>query len=124
MNFKKEFYGRTYKYALDILNFVKSLPKDTAVYVLEKQLIRSATSVAANLLEAKAASSKRDYVNFYAYSLKSGNESMLWLNLLKDYLAPNNAECQRLISETDEICKILAASILTMKGRRDSKPSF
>ena len=113
--FKETLRARTYVYALDILRFVKTLPKDAAIQVVEKQLIRSATSVTANLVESRAASSKRDYINFYTYSLKSGNESKLWLNLIRDYLALQDAACKKLIVETDEICKILASSIITMK---------
>ena len=101
-----------------MLKFVKILTKEVATSVLAKQLIRSATSVAANLREARAASSKRDYINFYTYSLKSGNESLLWLSLIRDYLELQTGECDKLINETKEICKILVASILTMKGRR------
>ena len=120
-NFKEGFYQRTYQYAFDVLRFLKTLQKDSAVHVLENQLIRSATSVAANILEAKAASSKRDYINFYTHALKSANESTLWLNLIRDCLQLKSNECERLLQETIEIGKILGASILTMKGQRKIK---
>lgn len=89
-NFKEEFYYRTYNYALDVLKFVKNLPKDSATLILGKQLIRSSSSVPANLIEARAASSKKDYINFYNHALKSANESILWLNLIKDYCRLTN----------------------------------
>ncbi len=117
-DFKNKFYERTYRYALDILKFTRVLPRDSASSVLSRQLIRSATSVAANIIEAKAASSKADYINFYTYALKSANESDFWLRLIKDYLNLENKECDRLAQETKEISKILGASILTMKGKR------
>jgi len=118
-DFKSEFYRRTYKYSLDVLNFIKSLPSDSATRIIVNQLIRSATSVTANIFEAKSASSKKDYINFYTYSLKSANESQLWLNLVRDYLNLKSQDCSCLIKETQELGKILAASILTMKGKRN-----
>ena len=80
-----------------------------------KQLIRSITSILANYIEAQSASSKKDYINFFYYSLKSANESKVWLCLLKDTNQNNNLE--RYLAELEEISKILASSILTMKNR-------
>jgi len=51
-NFKDEFNKRIYKYALDIIRFIEKLPKDTASNVLANQLMRSGTSVPANVVEA------------------------------------------------------------------------
>ncbi|GBE17163.1 hypothetical protein BMS3Abin15_00999 [bacterium BMS3Abin15] len=118
-NFKEEFYARAYRYAMDIVKFVDKLPKsDNASQVIGKQLLRSGTSVVANLIEAKAASSKRDYINFYTHSLKSANESKLWIALLRDTKKANKEEADKLLQETKEIANILAASIITMKNKR------
>ena len=68
-NFKLEMYQRVYRYALSVVKFIKKLPNNFDSQVLAKQLLRSGTSVAANLIEAKSASSKKDYINFYQYSL-------------------------------------------------------
>ena len=52
--------------------------------VMGKQLLRSGTSILANYVEANSASSRKDFINFFTYSLKSANESKVWLSLLKD----------------------------------------
>lgn len=116
-NFKDEFNKRIYKYALNIVRFVGKLPKDTATQVLARQLVRSGTSVSANIIEAQAASSKRDYINFYTTALKSANESKLWISLIRDTSEINKEEVNKLLEETIEIAKILGASVITMKNK-------
>lgn len=122
-NFKNEFNKRIYKYALDIIEFVDKLPKDTTAQVIAKQLIRSGTSVSANIIEAKAASSKKDYINFYLYALKSANESKLWIGLLKDSGKIEAMDTNELLNETIEIAKILGASVITMKKNNKNRES-
>ena len=119
-NFKEEFNKRIYRYALDIINFVDKLPKDTTSQVLAKQLIRSGTSVSANIIEAKAASSKKDYINFYLHALKSANESKLWIGLLRDSRKAIKTDVHKLLGETAEIAKIIGASVVTMKKNNKS----
>jgi len=114
-NFKDEFNKRIYKYSLDIIKFVDGLPKDTTSQVMAKQLIRSGTSVSANIIEAKAASSKKDYINFYLHALKSANESKFWIELIRDSGKSIGTEANKLLDETTEIAKILGASVITMK---------
>ena len=66
---------RSYIYSLDVIKFLECLPKDYIAQTIGKQLLRSATSVGANIVEAQAASSKKDFANFYNHALKSSNES-------------------------------------------------
>jgi len=116
-NFKNEFNKRIYKYALDVVRFVEKAPKETSAQVLVKQLVRSGTSVSANIIEAQSASSKRDYINFYTTALKSANESKLWISLVRDTGKINKEEANKLLDETIEIAKILGASVITMKNK-------
>jgi len=90
-------------------------PRDISGQVIAKQLVRSETSGVANIVEAKVASSKKDYINFYTHSLKSANESKLWLGLARDTKKIPKTEANVLLKETSEIANILGASIITMK---------
>ncbi|MBN1779364.1 MAG: four helix bundle protein [Candidatus Buchananbacteria bacterium] len=117
-NIKLEIYKRLYKYSIDIVKFTSSLPKNSICYVIGNQLLRSGTSVTANLIEAKAASSKKDYINFYSHSLKSANESKFWLAIIRDTQPTEKNGSILLLKETIEIANIIAASILTMKNKR------
>ncbi len=117
-NPKQDLYVRVYRYSLRIISFVRKLPANSISKILGLQLIRSGTSVTANLIEAKGASSKKDYINFYHHSLKSANESKLWIGLLRDSDIADQKESEELLKETVEIANILASSILTMKSRK------
>ena|SRR3990167_9050704 len=115
---KLEIYKRIYKYAINIVNFVGSLPSNTKTNIIGNQLLRSGTSVTANLIEARAASSKRDYINFYNHSLKSANETKLWLAIIRDTNQSKKVAAEELLRETVEISKIIAASIITIKNKK------
>jgi len=86
--------------------------------IIGNQLLRSATSIGANIVEANAASFRRDYTNFFNYALKSANETKFWLGLLRDSGKANKDRANGLLKETAEIANILASSILTLKGKR------
>ena len=110
---------RAYVYALDVINFLDGLPRGYIVDTIGKQLLRSATSIGANIVEARASSSRRDFINFYSYSLKSANESKFWLGLLKDSKKVPTDRVSPILGETKELSNILASSILTLKGKRN-----
>lgn len=116
--FKIEFRKRLYSWVLKLIKFIDRLPKNSTCDVMGKQLLRSGTSVLANYTEAGSASSKRDFVNFFTHSLKSANESEIWLNLLRDTNNGDAMEFEFLLKELREISNIIASSILTMKGKR------
>jgi len=108
---------RTYQYSIKMIEFLDNLPKDNSAQIISKQLLRSATSIGANIVEAQASSSKKDFTKYFNYSLKSANESVYWLNLLKDAKKINNNQTEYLLNETKELAKILGSSILTLKGK-------
>ena len=113
---KNDLKERTYLYALDVIRFIDNLnTKDLSVQVISKQLLRSATSIGANIIEAQAASSKKDFTNFFSYSLKSANESKFWIGLLRDSSKADKDLSNKLLRETHEIANILGSSILTLK---------
>ena len=71
-----------------------------------------------NYIEANSASSKKDFINFFTHSLKSANESKVWLTLLRDTNEGDQGELKWLLEELIEISNILASSILTLKGKK------
>ena len=108
---------RAYCYALEIVKFLQTLPNDYIAQTMGRQLLRAATSVGANIIEAKASGSKKDFANFYNYSLKSANESKFWLGLLQDAGKADQVRVRPLLDETHELANILAASLLTLRGK-------
>lgn len=117
--FKSEFKKRMYAWTLSVVRVMDAMPRDiNSNTVIAKQLLRSATSVGANYIEAQAASSKKDFTNFIHISLKSANESKYWLALLRDLQKIEKSKADALLLELTEIANILGASILTLKGRK------
>ncbi|OGH48093.1 MAG: hypothetical protein A3A51_00460 [Candidatus Levybacteria bacterium RIFCSPLOWO2_01_FULL_39_10] len=118
-NFKSSnLRDRTYQFSLDIIKFINKLPNERAFWSIGDQLLRSSTSIGANIIEAKASSSKREFIKFYQIALKSANESEYWLSLLRDSYPKLKSDCDALLSELDQISRMLASSLITMKGKR------
>ena len=117
-NFKEEFRKRVYQFALNVIRFVEELPKGQTSRIIGDQLLRSATSIGANVVEAQSAASRRDYANFFTHALKSANETKFWLGLLKDSGKAQEEATDKLLREVTEIANVLATSILTLKGKR------
>jgi four helix bundle protein len=115
--FKNEFKKRLYHWVLRLINFIDKLPKDSVCDVMGKQLLRSGTSVLSNYIEASSASSKKDFINFFTHSLKSSNESKVWLALLRNTNKGNRKELDWLLNELIEISNVIAKGIITLKGR-------
>ena len=108
MDKKIDLKYRSYIFAIKIIKFIDTLnTKDYSVQAITKQLIRSATSIGANIVEAQAGSSKKDFTNFYFYSLKSANETKFWLGLLRDTNKCNKEIANKLLNETLELANIL-----------------
>jgi four helix bundle protein len=117
-NIKNEFKKRTYKFALDVIGIIDSLPKEQTCKIISNQLLRSATSIGANTVEAHAASSKKDYTNFFNHALKSSNETKFWLGLLRDSGKASEDKTNILLQESFELANIFASSILTLKSKK------
>jgi four helix bundle protein len=115
---KTELRERCYIYSIKIIKFIDALPKKRINWALSNQLLRSATSIGANVIEAKSASSKRDFIRYYEIALKSANETKYWLGLFRDALDIDGVETKYLLKETEELSRMIAASLLTMKNKR------
>ena len=118
VKFKKEFKEWLYRFVLRLLKFIGSLPRNAITDVIGKQLIRSGTSVLANYIEGLSSSSKREFTNFFQYSLKSANESKMWLTLLRDTGNGDQKEIKYLLGELIEIANIFASSVMKLKGKK------
>lgn len=115
--FKKLLISRAFKLAREVLKLVDKFPNKRSAWVIVDQLIRAATSIGANIIEAQAASSKKDFINFLNHALKSGNETKFWLALSKDLNPKLIPEIEEILKETNELTKILGSSISTLRGK-------
>jgi len=106
---------RTLEFGVRILKFTDKLPKTVGGAVIAKQLIRSGTSVGANMEEADGASSKADFINKVTIARKEARETIYWLRLIKKADLMHNKDniliLDDLIKEAGEIKNIISAII-------------
>jgi four helix bundle protein len=108
---------KSYDFALEIVRLYKDLTTFQKEYVLSKQLLRSGTSIGANVNEALSAQSKRDFIHKLSIALKEAREISYWLNLLKDSDFITLSVFNTLNKYCTEIIKILSSIILTTKEK-------
>ena len=107
---------KSYAFALLIISVYKEL-KNENEFVLSKQILRSGTSIGANVNEAISAISKKDFVFKLGISLKEARETKYWLNLLKDSDFISQETFNKSNRDCEELIKILSSIILTTKQR-------
>jgi len=116
--FKINLQERFYKFSLEIIALADILPNKRSAWIIIDQLIRSATSIGANLIEARAASSRLEFKKFYEISLKSANETKYWLCLLRDAKLASPEVIDKLLGEVIELSNMLASSVLKLKNKK------
>lgn len=110
---------RSYAFSLRTIRLASNFPNTRAAWVIADQLIRSATSIGANQVEARAASSRLEFKKFFEISLKSANETVYWLSLAKDAgLCKDSNEVGSLITEVEQLARMLGKSVLTLKANK------
>ena len=115
---KKNIKYRAYGFALEVIKLIDTLPNKKAYWSLGDQILRSATSIGANIVEATGSLSKKEFIRFYSIALKSANETKFWLCLIRDSQKGNIKMASKLLQEANELSKMIGASILTMKSKR------
>ena len=102
---------RSYQFGIKVIKLVKYIPRNPASHVIVNQLIRAAMSIGANIVEGNAASSKKDFINFYNHALKSAVETKYWLRSLVDSGLIAISRVKYLLDEVDELSRILGSIV-------------
>jgi len=102
---------RTFEFAVSVVNFINGLPKTTAGSTLGKQLIRSGTSIGANIEEADGSISKKDFIHKVSISRKEARETKYWLKIIISSIPCDKQTALKLLKESEELTKILSAII-------------
>jgi four helix bundle protein len=108
-------------FAVRIIKLYKHLCEDKKEYVLSKQILRSGTSIGANIREANFAQSKNDFISKMSISLKEVSETMYWLELMEETEYIPAEVANSLKEDARELLRILQASIITAKKNRDKE---
>lgn len=107
---------KSYDFSLGIIALYKKLASKNE-YVLSKQIIRSGTSIGANINEAQSAQSKKDFIHKLSISLKEARETSYWLRLLRDSDFINVTDFKDLFDKYNELLRLLTSVILTTKKK-------
>ena len=105
------------QFAVDIVNLCTEIKENRKGNVLSNQLLRSGTSIGANIHEANYAASKADFINKFQIALKECYESDYWLELFKDTKMITEEEYEDMFNKCSKIRKLLIASVTTAKKK-------
>ena len=114
-SFKQKFKKRCFDFSIAILKLAEPLRDKRSNWIILDQLVRSATSIGANIVEGGNSTSKKEFVNYFQIALKSASETLYWLAILKEKNT-NTEENDRLNNESTEIKKLISTIILNTKS--------
>ncbi len=107
---------KTFAFAIRIVNAYRFLKEEKKEFVLSKQLLRSGTSIGANVEEAIGAQSKPDFISKLNIAYKEARETIYWLRLLNATQYLSDVESQSLLNDGDEVCRIIASILIKLKS--------
>ena len=108
---------RSFDFAIRVVNAFKYLQNEKKEFVLSKQLLRSGTSIGANIEESIGGASEKDFLHKLTIAYKEARESIYWIELLKATEYFDDATADSLMNDAEEICKILGKIQITIKNR-------
>lgn len=115
MNSMEGIKERCFSFALRVIKLYSSVKSDDAGRIIGKQVLRSGTSIGANIEEAYAGQSRKDFIHKFTIAQKEAHETNYWLRILRDSEIISANTMSSIITESDELVKIISQSIITAK---------
>jgi four helix bundle protein len=116
---------KSFSFSLKIVRFYRDFKKQGGeALILGRQLLRSSTSIGANIHEAQAAQSKADFIHKISISHKEAWETLYWLKLILESELSSPSKIQNLIADCNELLKIISSILLTSKNGKTSHSSL
>jgi four helix bundle protein len=108
---------KSFVFAVRIVKLYKYLVEEKKEYVLSRQLLKSGTSIGANIEESIGGQSEKDFISKISIAYKEAREIIYWIRLLNatDYLT--NGETKNILPDAEELCKIIGKIQITIKNR-------
>jgi four helix bundle protein len=106
---------KSFKFAVRAINAYKYIKKNKKEFVLSKQFLKSSTSIGANVEEAIGAQSKPDFYSKLSIAYKEARETKYWIKLMKETTYLSEAEADSLLSDVEEILKIIGKIQISKK---------
>ena len=115
---KNELQHRTKKFALEIIKFTEQFPNNRVGWTFTDQIVRSATSVAANYRAVCRSKSDKDFISKMETVIEEADETLFWLELIEESgIIDQKSEIINLLREANELVSIFVASAKTVKNR-------
>lgn len=108
---------KSFSFAIRIVNLYKYLISEKKEFILSKQLLRSGTSIGANIEESIGGQSDKDFLSKISIAYKEARETIYWLKLLNAANYLSDEEVNTILFEAEEICKIIGKIQITIKNR-------
>jgi len=116
-NKKVDILERCVQYSLQVIKFFRDIEKDSVGRILGNQLLRSRTSIGANVHEAQGGQSKADFIAKISIAQKEACESAYWLRIMLETKLGQSADIRKLRQETDELVRILSSILISAQER-------
>lgn len=116
MECPEDLQARTRRFALRIIKLFRSLPRTEEARILGKQVLRSGTSIGANYRAAGRARSRAEFVAKLGIVLEEADETVFWLELMRDAEIFPNLKLQNLVTEANELVSIFVSALRRAKG--------
>jgi len=117
-NRQRDIAARTYSFALRVIAVVRAMPREVVATTIARQLIRSGTSIGANVEEAEAGHSKADFISKINVARREARETLYWLRLVGDSNLVPKTRLEGLTAEVDELVRILTAIVRNARRKR------
>jgi len=112
---------KSYAFALRIVQLRRYLREEKSEYDISKQILRSGTSIGANVEEALGGHSRKDFKHKLSISYKEARETHYWLRLLRDSDFINEDSAESLLNDCDELLKIIVSTLITLNKDNDER---
>jgi four helix bundle protein len=117
MQYENDIRDRTKKFAVEIIKIVVELKKEGVEYPLRDQILRSGTSIGANVKEARVSSSKKELIRFFEIALRSCDETEYWFEVIEMGYDLKKEKFETTKTELKEITKVIAKIIINLKSQ-------
>lgn len=108
---------KSFAFAIKIVELFKYLQNEKKEFILSKQLLRSGTSIGANIEESIGGASDKDFLHKLTIAYKEARETIYWLKLLQATQYISEEQFSNLYTDAEELCKILGEIQITIKSR-------
>jgi len=116
--FKHDIVERTVKYSIMVIQVFHKIKRNDDGRIIGRQLLKSATSIGANVHEAQGAQSKADFIAKMSIAHKEAYETAYWFKVLQQSQLSKDACLEEVIDETTQIVKILSSILISSKSQK------